>query len=354
MPNTHWGADPKFVVDRARSLTLVVTSTANLLVNLQLPDGTHLSSDEKEGNDNARWLAFTGKNSSETLILPGVGSGANIVLQLNTPVAGSYVLELRLREKAAVPAPFMVTRIEDSDLRMGLMMPFGDALTGMPFVFSVALFDGEKPVRGARVVVTVAQTTTDPAAAPIRSAELPLFDNGKGTDARENDGLYTGMLVPKAEGKYWIAVRAQGTSAGGLTYERDAGFTLDATKATVQIVMRGPGQWQRDVLTRKASQYSLPLSLRGPAGQYEVVVTLTANNDRMARGNALLEIGTDGNVRSTVNIGAAALRNLETSGTYTLTSIEAYEIGAQGRLLRGRWQGADKTPARKFKSVGTP
>ena len=89
------------------------------------------------------------------------------------------------------------------------------------------------------------------------------------------------------------------------------------------------------------------MALRGPAGQYEVVVTLNANNGRQARGNTLLEIGAGGRVTSIVNIGVVALRNLETSGPYALASIEAYEIGAQGRLLRGRWQGAKRTPAVK-------
>ncbi len=181
-----------------------------------------------------------------------------------------------------------------------------------------------------------------------------MSDNGKGVDTTENDGLYTGMLVLKTEGKYWVTVRAQGTSAASLAYERDAGFVLDATKATVQIVRPRPGQSRLDASARKGGQYSIPVALRGPTGQYEVVVTLSANNGRLARGNALLEIGTDGNVRSIVNIGAAALRNLQTPGPYTLTSIEAYEIGTSDRLLRGRWQGADKTPAHKFKNIGPP
>ena len=347
------GAHRKFVVDKARSLTLVITSTANLLVSLQLPDGTHLSPDERDGRDNARWLSFTGKNSPETLIFPGVGSGFNTILQLNAPPAGTYVLELRRSEKATVSAPFMVTRIEDSDLRMGLLMPFSDALANTPFVFGVGLYDGAMPVRGARVLATVAQTSTAPTAAPIRSAELSLSDNGKGVDTTENDGLYTGMLVLKTEGKYWVTVRAQGTSAASLAYERDAGFVLEATKATVQIVRPRPGQSRLDASARKGSQYSIPVTLRGPTGQYEVVVTLSANNGRMARGNALIEIGTDGNAKSIVTVGGIALRNLETPGPYTLTSIEAYEIGTPDRLLRGRWQGADKMPTHKLKNIGS-
>lgn len=348
------GANRKLVVDKARSLTLIITSTANLLVNLQLPDGTHLSSVERDGRDNARWLTFTGKNSPETLIFPGVGSGFNTILQLNAPPAGIYILELRRSENATVSSPFMVTRIEDSDLRMGLLMPFSDALADTPFVFGVGLYNGAVPVRGARILATVVQTNTDPTAAPRRSAELSLADNGKGVDTTENDGLYTGMLVPKTEGKYWVSVRAQGTSADGLAYERDAGFVLDATKATVQIVRPRPGQSRLDASARKGSQYSIPVTLRGPTGQYEVVVTLSANNGRLARGNALLEIGADGNVRSIVNIDAAALRNLQTPGPYTLTSIEAYEISASDRLLRGRWHGAEKTPAHKFKNIDPP
>lgn len=129
----------------------------------------------------------------------------------------------------------------------------------------MALFDGERPVRGARVLATVALSTTGPAAEPIRSSELQLADNGRGVDTTENDGLYTGMLVPKMEGKYWVAIRALGKSAAGLAYERDGGFTFE-TKATVQIAKPGSGQWHREVITRKVSQYSIPVSLRGPAG----------------------------------------------------------------------------------------
>lgn len=340
------GADRQFVVDRARSLTLIITSTADLLPSLQLPDDTSLSL-EKDGNDKARWYVFTGNKTAETLLFPGVGSGFNMILQLNAPPAGRYVLQLRRREASTVAAPFMVTRIQDSDLRMGLIMPFSDALVGAPFVFGIGLYDGANPVRGGRVLAAVAQTTADPAAAPIPSAELTLADDGKSVDTTAGDGLYTGMLVPRVAGTYWIAVRALGRNAAGLAYERDAGFALEVSEATVQISKPGSGQWQRDAPTGKVGQYSIPVTLRGPAGQYEVVVTLNANNGRQARGNTLLEIGAGGRVRSIVNIGVVALRNLETSGPYALASIEAYEIGAQGRLLRGRWQGAKRTPAVK-------
>lgn len=345
------GAERQFMVDRARSLTLIITSTADLLPSLQLPDDTSLSL-EKGGNDKARWSVVIGNKNAETLLFPGVGSGFNTILQLNAPPAGRYVLQLRRREASTVAAPFMVTRVQDSDLRMGLIMPFSEALVGAPFVFGVGLYDGAKPVRGGRVLAAVAQTTADLAAAPIRSAELPLADDGKSVDTMAGDGLYTGLLVPQAEGKYWIAVRALGHSAAGLEYERDAGFVLEATKATVQIGRPGSERSQRDASTGKVSQYSIPVTLRGPAGQYEVVVTLNANNGPQERGTALLEIGPGGSVKSVVNIGAPERRNFETAGPYILSSIEAYEISAQGRWLRARWQGANKTPAVKRGDIG--
>lgn len=345
------GADREFVLDDARSLTLIITSTANLLPSLQLPDGTSLTLD-KGGNDKARWYAFSGNKAAQILMFPGVGSGFNTILQLSAPPAGGYVLQLRRRDASTVEAPFMVTRVEDSDLRMGLMMPSSDAMTGAPFVFGIVLFDGAEPVRGARVLAAVAQTTTDPAAPPIRSAELPLGDDGKGVDTAADDGLYTGMLVPQAEGKYWIAVRALGKNAAGLAYERDVGFSLVASKATVQIAKPGLGQWQRDTRAGKISQYSVPVAIRGPAGQYELVVTLNADNARQVHGSALLDIGAGGSARSVVNVGAAALHNLEADGPYALASIEAYELGATGRVLRGRWQGANNTPAVKLGNTG--
>ena len=111
------GAERQFMVDRARSLTLIITSTADLLPSLQLPDDTSLSL-ENDGNDKARWYAFTGNKTADTLLFPGVGSGFNTILQLNAPPAGRYVLQLRRREASTVAAPFMVTRVQDSDLRM--------------------------------------------------------------------------------------------------------------------------------------------------------------------------------------------------------------------------------------------
>jgi hypothetical protein len=227
-------AERPLTVDSARSLTLVITSTADLKLSLQLPGGALVSPD-KNLDDRIKWASFAAKNNvPQQLLLPGVGSGFNTLITLQAPAAGKYVVSLAQERPTPDAVPFLITLIEDSNIRMGLYTPFGDAVRGGPFLVSAVLFDGTKPLLGARVTANLVRQPDDLAAAPIQVRELSLNDDGKGGDAKAGDGIYTGIVAPPVVDRYWLAVQAFGKSSGG-TFVRHAGTSFIASEPTVTI-----------------------------------------------------------------------------------------------------------------------
>jgi hypothetical protein len=335
-------------VDAARGLTIVVTSRVELEVSLQFPDGTLAS--PRQPDDRLRWFPFAGGESGEPL-LPGAGSGFNTLVTVAQPPAGRYIVQLN-KPLTQEPVPFLVTLIQDSDMRLGLVTPFTDALRGGPFFVSAVVLEANRPVRGAVVIAQVTRTTDDPAAVPIPAGEVRLMDDGTGADAAAGDGVYSGVVAAAARGTHWIAVRATGTGSIGAPFERHAGARFEVSDATVTIERVGPSVWQEVARTSRIARLSVPVRLAGPAGRYEVVVTLRARNGRRTGGAALVELRGNERARATVEVDAASVRLLGADGPYVLESTEIFEFVKQGRVLRARTIGVDKTPVLRVSSLG--
>ena len=341
-------AERPLTVDAARGLTIVVTSRTALEVSLQLPDGTLAS--PRRPDDRIHWFPFAGGEGSDPLI-PGAGSGFNTLVTVAQPPAGHYIVMLD-RPPTKEPVPFLVTLIQDSDVRLGLVTPFTDALRGGAFFVSAVLLDANRPVRGATVIAHLTRTTRDPAAAPIAGGELALTDDGTGADAAAGDGVYSGVVAAVAGGTHWIAVRATGTGSTGVRFERHAGVRFEASEATVTIERIGPSVWQRAAGSQGIARLSVPVRFVGPAGRYQVVVTLRARNGRRTGGAALVEVRANGPASSSVEVEAASVRLLGADGPYVLESTEVFEFEKEGRVLRARTIGVDKTPLLRLSSLG--
>lgn len=81
---------------------------------------------------------------------------------------------------------------------------------------------------------------------------------------------------------------------------------------------------------------------------------LNANNGRLAHGNALLAIGTDGNVKSIVNIAQPRCAVSKHQDPVLLLPLKRMKSAHKADCCGGFDKEAEKTPARKFKNVGTP
>ncbi len=339
-------AERPLTVDAARALTIVVTSRTALEVALQFPDGRLAS--PRRPDDRVRWHPFAGVEGGQPVV-PGAGSGFNTLVTVAQPPAGRYVIKVD-RPQTQELMPFLVTLIQDSDVRMGLVTPFTDTLRGGAFFVSAVLLDANTPVQGAAVIAQVTRTTRDPAA-PIAAGELALTDDGTGADAAAGDGVYSGVVAPRVAGTHWIAVRAAGTNSTGAPFERHAGARFEASEATVTIVRVGPSVWQKAADSSRIARLSVPVRLTGSAGRYQAVVALRASNGRRAGGAVLIEVGANGTAGARVAVDAATVRLLGADGPYVLESTEVFELAKQGRVLRARTIGVDKTPFLKLSSL---
>jgi hypothetical protein len=340
-------AERPLTVDSARELTIVVTSRSALEVSLVFPDGRLAS--PRQPDDRVQWHPFAGGEGGQPVV-PGAGSGFNTLVNVAQPPPGRYVVKLE-RPQTQDAEPFLVTSIQDSDVRMGLVTPFTDALRRGAYFVSAVLLDGSTPVRGATVIAQVTRTTTDPAAAPIPAGELALTDDGTGADAAEGDGVYSGVVAPRTAGTHWIAVRATGTGSAGADFERNAGTRFEASDPTVTIERIGPSAWQKASGSQRVARLQVPVRLRGPAGRYQVVVGLRASNGRRTSGSAVVEADANGSAGARVAVDAAVVRLLAADGPYVLESTEVYELTKQGRVLRARTIGVDKTPLLKLSTL---
>ena len=329
-------AERPLTVDSARSLTLVITSSADLKLSLQLPGGAWVSSD-KNLDDRIKWVSFAANNRvPQQLSLPGIGSGFNTLITMQAPAAGKYVASLAQEQPAAEPVPFLITLIEDSDIRLGLYTPFPDAVRGGPFLISAVLFDGTKPFRGARVTATLVQQPDDPAAPPIQVRELSLTDEGTGGDAKAGDGIYTGIVAPPSVGRYLLAVQAFGKSGRSGTFERHAGTSFIASEPTVTISSITPAALRTSTERGDMQSLTARVEFAAPPGLYEVVTSVVASNGNETSGNTLIDVRRKGLQHPVVSIDADHLRQLDSNGPYSIRSEEVYEITGGDRVLRAR------------------
>jgi hypothetical protein len=99
--------------------------------------------------------------------------------------------------------------------------------------------------------------------------EVALRDDGVDADAREGDGVYSGIVTATAEGATWATVRARGRSAAGDEYERTGAIVLEASEATVAVELKKEPAWRKhgDLVDALVFEFAL----EGPAGAYDVV-----------------------------------------------------------------------------------
>jgi hypothetical protein len=201
---------------------------------------------------------------------------------------------------------------------------------GQPVVLAAVLADKDAPVRDAEVKVALARAESDGPAKVV--GEAMLRDDGKDADAREGDGVYSGLVTAAEAGATWAAVRARGRSASGEEFERTGALVLEASEATVAIEPSAEPAWRKhgDLV----DALLVDVALEGASGAYDVVLTVRAPNGRSVTGGATVVLPDEGRVR--VEVPSALVKTLGVDGPYAVESVEAYDRAEGPRTLRAR------------------
>jgi hypothetical protein len=329
-PGTR-SASTDLTIDTARSAILIIATTEAIDFRLRLPDGSNLTPNS-ESNDRLRWLRVDAKGRAPGMLLPGLGSGSNVVISLRPPPAGRYQLAIERTTSSQNELPYVVSMLLDSDLRMGLWFASRQVFLDEPFLLSAILRNGIAPESGAQIDATLFQDPPDGVSKANGLGEVRLHDDGVGEDRVKDDGVYTAEIIPRVPGTMRIAVRGTGISSGR-AFQRNLGGEFEVSKRTVEIRPRAapPSPNPRTWFERGLA---VPLELRGPAGRYEVTVALNTESGATTGENAIVELSD----RTSLDIafGPDRLKLLGDDAKITSAVIEAYELADTGKVLRGR------------------
>lgn len=322
------------VVDRASALRLVLSAGEKATFTVVLPDGTKVTAGAQPYG--VTWRTFDGVEAG-ALPLPGLGARSSALVGVENPLPGTYTVRIA-RAGGEGDVPFAVTSLSDSELRMGLWVQSPYVIAEQPLVLAAFLVDGDAPARDADVAVTLART--DATGKPTIVGEVVLRDDGRDADAREGDGVYSGIVAAPQEGTTWANVRARGRSANGDDYERTGGVVLQSSKAALQLALRGEPFWRKQ--GELVDALVLELAAEGEAGEYDAVAILRAPNGRGVTGGATLRVSADGGT-ARLEVPSALVKTLGVDGPYAIEAIEAY--GREGeRTLRARRPLDQQTP----------
>jgi hypothetical protein len=316
----------KVVVDRNRALQLVLAAGDKATFAVDLPDGTTATAESLPYG--VSWSRYDGEGTPD-LPLPGLGARSSALVTIEEPAPGAYAVRIR-RAGGDGDIPFLVTSLFDGDLRMGLWVQSPYVPRGQPIVLAAVLADQDGPARDADVVVALTRMASD--GIPKVLGEAVLRDDGRDADAREGDGVYSGIVTALAEGATWATVRARGRSAAGDEYERTGALVLQASKATVGVELKKEPYWRNHGGLVDALLFEF--ALEGATGAYDAVATVRAPNGRSVTGGATAVLPEDGRAR--FELPSALVKSLGVDGPYAIEAVEVYDRTEGPRTLRAR------------------
>ena len=316
----------RVVVDPSRSLQLVLAAGDKATFAVDLPDGTTVTPDSLPFG--VSWSRFDGEGTPD-LPLPGLGARSSALVTIEEPAPGDYAVRVR-RAGGDGDVPFLVTSLFDGDLRMGLWVQSPYVPKGQPIVLAAVLTDKDGPARDADVKVALVRAESGGIAKVV--GEAVLRDDGRDADAREGDGVYSGIVTAAEEGATWATVRARGRSEAGDEYERTGAIVLQASEATVGVELKTEPSWRKHGELVDALLFEF--ALEGAAGAYDVVATVRAPNGRSVTGGATAVPPEDGRAR--FEVPSALVKSLGVDGPYAIEAVEVYDRSEGPRTLRAR------------------
>ncbi len=186
----------------------IASSSPDLIVQITAPAGEVVDASNVPNVGGEYASSDLGEHGHRQLfILPSLGAGAySVTYTLTAPPTQFVPVALHVTEQSDLGAALFTAR------------PRGSVLQEIPL--TVGVFDGGSPILGLTPSVNILRDGSP-------SFAVTLADDGAGFDAAVGDGLYTGVFVPQAPGRYSASGVISGLSASGEPFSRDVGTVFD-------------------------------------------------------------------------------------------------------------------------------
>ncbi len=256
-------------------------------------------------------------------ILPFSTQGFHYLFKFPSLGPGQYTVEFEANPALAEEVAVITQVVTDSRIATNVLASPTELTLGKSILLTVPFFNGQVPIIGANVQVTIMGENVSP-------TELTLLDDGDRGDVETGDGLYTGMFTPTEVGTYEVAAKIQAPTWIDTPCFRKAGthFTvfeptsrLTGTVHDESVDSNGDGRPDQ-VLVRVATNTV-------KAGEYRAFVHLqTATGQRLFRSDAATL--TTGLGEIAVAFEIEALRELGEDGPYQITRLGLIYYGEHG------------------------
>lgn len=323
-------ASRTFSVETVAGLTIVIVSPIRLSVDVVLPDGRRIGDDEF-----SHFLIA----DAMSLPVPSLGKGQHALVALEAPLSGQYVVQVAAITPLTQFVPYRISLMPTGGVRLGVGLPQSELTLGEPVVISAFPLEGRIAIRGATVSASI---VADPVGGPGSNVfgSVPLLDDGAGADAASQDGVYSGMFVPQAPGRYAAVVHAAGSTSDGRHFERSGSATFVVNEQTARLT----GSFGAVGIDENANGIYDSLRVRvgaaiTTAGTYDLQVVLRASNGKTIGSNAVGDLNS-GAYDVDVDFSAADVLRLESDAPYTIAVARLDELTQVDRALRAQQRNA--------------
>ena len=301
-------ADP---ADGGGDLFDIVSSDAGVTATLMLPDGTELDRTKAQSLGFDFEIIDSTKLNGATLVGPLTVPGIHTLIRLPAgSKAGSYAVKLNPGSIGGT-ALVVASYFSSSGVRAGLFVGKPTVQIGDKIAFSGLVFDGGKPLTGAKAVLTIA----DPRDASKTPVQIDFTDAGP-LHSTVGDGGYTAIFAPTAAGKYTAAMRVTGVSATGVRFARTASTAFTVRQPMAHFVSfqdtaiddNGDGVIDRVLVTAK-------VNVTAP-GKYQFGISLGGLAGAVIKANSSTSLNA-GDQQVTAEFAPAAFARLGQDGPYT-------------------------------------
>lgn len=256
---------------------------------------------------------------------PPLPGGVFVGAELADPADGIWTLRLSF-PAAGTPTVALGTVFAKSRYQVGIAIERNTLLVGEDVSVGIVVLDDGKPITGLSPTISIGSG--------VPGAAVAAVDDGQSPDGLANDGVYSVDYTFGAAGLYNIAGSVEIPTAKG-PIRRSAGAQVSAVMPQLSAtgtsfdILRGANncisglQVSAGFNVLKAARYSTLIRLTAPNGK-QIDVRKAANQ-------------TLGAATVVAGFSAADIKaKLASDGPYTVSRIEALEVGSEQLLLAYR------------------
>lgn len=315
-----------FLVDQGSMIEIDVVSTIGAVTTrIVTPTGTVIDA-ASIGGLGGELTLFEGRAGQDSSLITAVGEpGFHSLYRFPALGPGPYRVQFDAGAGLAQEVAVITQLRTDSPVTVALVATEPQVAVGDTAVLTAAVFEGDRPVAGATVEVTLR--------APDGTySTVAVDDDGQDPDTAAGDGLYSGELDPTQAGKHGAVARVSGATTSGLPFERQAVtqflVTAASSRLTGAFTDAGVDDDADGLFNRLRIEAGTDTQLDS---QYRLFVTLatTSGQTLVRSGDAALAAG-PGTVP--VDFEADAIVGLRENGPYRISSLELVRLTPAGAV----------------------